>query len=131
MHRVDAVGNSPGVHQELAEGIGNSPGWRTGVCQKKTETRQRIVGGSRKACRERFAEGIGKFAGNMKGDHQEKTRRRAARMPDYAGWLMTGKLPRSAGELPVPGFFGYRFGLHPKKIGSGYRCALRRTREWT
>ncbi|RWW49621.1 hypothetical protein BHE74_00044174, partial [Ensete ventricosum] len=51
MHRVDAVGNSPGVHRELAEGIGSSPGWRKGVCQKKIETRRKIVGGSRKACR--------------------------------------------------------------------------------
>ncbi|RZS26200.1 hypothetical protein BHM03_00059505 [Ensete ventricosum] len=31
MHRIDAVGNSPGVHRELAEGIGSFPGWRKGV----------------------------------------------------------------------------------------------------
>ncbi|RZS28686.1 hypothetical protein BHM03_00062318 [Ensete ventricosum] len=51
MHRVDTVGNSPGVHRELAEGIGSLLGWRKGVRQKKTETHREIVGGSRKACR--------------------------------------------------------------------------------
>ncbi|RZR92984.1 hypothetical protein BHM03_00021372 [Ensete ventricosum] len=44
MHRVDAVGNSPGVHREHVEGIGSLPGWRKGVPQKKIETRQKIVG---------------------------------------------------------------------------------------
>ncbi|RWW46339.1 hypothetical protein BHE74_00047738 [Ensete ventricosum] len=52
MHRVDAVGNTPGVHQELAKGIGSLLGWRKGVRQKKTETHRKIVRGSRKACRE-------------------------------------------------------------------------------
>ncbi|RWV78806.1 hypothetical protein GW17_00060155, partial [Ensete ventricosum] len=51
MHRVDAVGNSPGVRRELAEGIGSLLGWRKGVRQKKIETRWNIIGGSRKACR--------------------------------------------------------------------------------
>ncbi|RZS09045.1 hypothetical protein BHM03_00040102 [Ensete ventricosum] len=46
MHRVDAVENSPGVRQELAEGIGSLPGWRKGVCQKKIETSRKIIGGS-------------------------------------------------------------------------------------
>ncbi|RRT43470.1 hypothetical protein B296_00031887 [Ensete ventricosum] len=52
MHRVDAIGNSPGVRRELTEGIGSSPGWRKGVRQKKTKTHRKIVGGSRKACRD-------------------------------------------------------------------------------
>ncbi|RWW57540.1 hypothetical protein BHE74_00035662 [Ensete ventricosum] len=52
MHRVDAVGNSPGVRRELVEGIESLPGWRKGVCQKQTETRLKIIGGSRKACRD-------------------------------------------------------------------------------
>ncbi|RWW45337.1 hypothetical protein BHE74_00048830, partial [Ensete ventricosum] len=43
----DAVGNSLGVHQELAEGIGSLPKWQKGVHRKKTETRQKIVKGSR------------------------------------------------------------------------------------
>ncbi|RRT34225.1 hypothetical protein B296_00046202, partial [Ensete ventricosum] len=40
----DAVGNSLGVHQELAEGIGSLLGWRKGVYRKKTETHRKIVG---------------------------------------------------------------------------------------
>ncbi|RWV78076.1 hypothetical protein GW17_00061015, partial [Ensete ventricosum] len=48
----DVVGNSPGVRQELTEGIGNLPRWRKGVHRKKTETRQKIGVSSRKACRE-------------------------------------------------------------------------------
>ncbi|RWW42143.1 hypothetical protein BHE74_00052321 [Ensete ventricosum] len=52
MHRVDAVGNSPGVRRELAKGIGNLLGWRKGVREKKTETQWKIVGGSLKACLE-------------------------------------------------------------------------------
>ncbi|RWW41350.1 hypothetical protein BHE74_00053169, partial [Ensete ventricosum] len=51
MHRVDAVGNSPGVCRKLTEGIGSLLGWRKGVRQKKTETRRKIIGGSRKAYR--------------------------------------------------------------------------------
>ncbi|RWV77590.1 hypothetical protein GW17_00061558, partial [Ensete ventricosum] len=39
----NAVGNSLGVHQELAESIGSLPGWRKGVHQKKTETHRKIV----------------------------------------------------------------------------------------
>ncbi|RWV87470.1 hypothetical protein GW17_00050529 [Ensete ventricosum] len=80
MHRVDAFGNSPGVCRKLAEGIGSLSGWHKRVRQKKTETRRKIIGGSRKACRDsndavgsrrkfasRFAEGNGKLAGNVKG----------------------------------------------------------------
>ncbi|RWW55206.1 hypothetical protein BHE74_00038169 [Ensete ventricosum] len=52
MHWVDTVGNLPGVRRELAEGIGSLLGWRKGVRQKKTETRRKIIGGSRKACQE-------------------------------------------------------------------------------
>ncbi|RWW59890.1 hypothetical protein BHE74_00033152, partial [Ensete ventricosum] len=51
MHQVNAVGNSPRVRRELAEDIGSLLGWRKRVHQKKTETHQQIVGGSRKACR--------------------------------------------------------------------------------
>ncbi|RWV79336.1 hypothetical protein GW17_00059546 [Ensete ventricosum] len=42
MHRVDAIGNSPRVRWELAEGIRSLPGWRKGVRQKKIETRRRL-----------------------------------------------------------------------------------------
>ncbi|RZR99154.1 hypothetical protein BHM03_00028644 [Ensete ventricosum] len=55
MHRVDVVGNSLGVGRELTKGIKSLPGWRKGVRQKKTKTHRKIVGGSRKACRERLA----------------------------------------------------------------------------
>ncbi|RWV77099.1 hypothetical protein GW17_00062120, partial [Ensete ventricosum] len=77
-------------------------GWRKGVRQKKTETRRKIIGGNRKACRDynhimgqdqasasgrgsddvvgyrwefarRFAEGIMKLAGNMSGDRQRRS----------------------------------------------------------
>ncbi|RZS20740.1 hypothetical protein BHM03_00053303 [Ensete ventricosum] len=97
MHRVDAVGNSPGVRRELVEDIGSLPGWRKGVRQKKTKTRRKIVRGSRKTCRERFAEGIGKLAVNTSGDRRKKTGRLAARMSEAAGlagvelnWLTRG-----------------------------------------
>ncbi|RWW63456.1 hypothetical protein BHE74_00029363 [Ensete ventricosum] len=83
MHRIDTVGNSPGVRRELAEGIRSLPGWRKGVLQKKTETRQKIVKDSRKACRE-FTEGIRKLAGNTLGDCRKKTGRLIARMPEAA-----------------------------------------------
>ncbi|RRT42344.1 hypothetical protein B296_00041801, partial [Ensete ventricosum] len=45
----DVVRNSPGVHRELTEGIRSLLGWRKGVRWKKTETRRKIVGGSRKS----------------------------------------------------------------------------------
>ncbi|RWV84231.1 hypothetical protein GW17_00054067 [Ensete ventricosum] len=64
----------------------------------------------------RFAEGIGKLTGNTSGDHRKKIGRLAARMSEAIG-------------LAVVRFW---FGLHPKKIGSGHRCASRRrTQEWT
>ncbi|RRT44762.1 hypothetical protein B296_00038187 [Ensete ventricosum] len=74
MYQVDAVGNSSRVCRELTEGIGSLPGWRKGVRQKKIESRQKIVGGSRKVCRETFTEGTGKLAGSTLGDHRKKTR---------------------------------------------------------
>ncbi|RWV89180.1 hypothetical protein GW17_00048686 [Ensete ventricosum] len=45
--------NTIGVpSSKCVEGIGSLPGWRKGVRQKKTVTRQKIVKGRRKACRE-------------------------------------------------------------------------------
>ncbi|RRT65497.1 hypothetical protein B296_00007012 [Ensete ventricosum] len=72
----------------------------TGVRQKKTKTRRKIIGGSRKACRERcsgislefarrFAKGIGKLVENTPGDRRKKTRRLIVRMSEAAG-LMGG-----------------------------------------
>ncbi|RRT77823.1 hypothetical protein B296_00023606 [Ensete ventricosum] len=46
------VGNSPRVRWELVKGIRSLPRWRKRVHRKKTETRRKIVGGSRKAYRE-------------------------------------------------------------------------------
>ncbi|RWW39489.1 hypothetical protein BHE74_00055184, partial [Ensete ventricosum] len=96
MNRVDAVGNSLGVHWELTEGIVSLLGWHKGVSQKKTETHWKIVEGSRKACRERysrisskfarrFVEGIEKLTENMSGDRWKKTGRLATRILDAAG----------------------------------------------
>ncbi|RWW43036.1 hypothetical protein BHE74_00051342 [Ensete ventricosum] len=100
MHRVDAVGNLPGVRRELAEGIGSLSGWPKGVRQKKTETRQKIVGAGNKLTgsynddeirsslsigpgfgrcsgislefAKRFTEGIRKLARNISGDYRKK-----------------------------------------------------------
>ncbi|RZR92172.1 hypothetical protein BHM03_00020432 [Ensete ventricosum] len=87
MHRVDAFGNSPRVCRKLTESIGSLLGWCKRVRQKKSETRRKIVGGSRKACRDsddamgsrrkfarRFVEGIRKLAGNVKGDSRKEDR---------------------------------------------------------
>ncbi|RWW37296.1 hypothetical protein BHE74_00057615, partial [Ensete ventricosum] len=52
MHQVDVVGNSLGVRREIVKGIGSSLGWHKRVRQKKTKTYRKIIGGSRKACRE-------------------------------------------------------------------------------
>ncbi|RZS20859.1 hypothetical protein BHM03_00053416 [Ensete ventricosum] len=60
----------------------------------------------------RFAKGIEKLAGNMLGNRRKKTIGLTVRISETVG-------------------LGRRFGLHPKKIGSGRRCASRRTREWT
>ncbi|RRT64695.1 hypothetical protein B296_00019939 [Ensete ventricosum] len=84
MHQVDAFGNSPGVCRKLAEGIRSLPGWRKGVRQKKTETCQKIIGGNRKACRERPEDFLQDYR----------------RLPKYAGnpsdrqQLSAGKPPR-------------------------------------
>ncbi|RRT66995.1 hypothetical protein B296_00032520 [Ensete ventricosum] len=91
MHRVGAFGNSPRVCRKLAKGIESLLGWRKGVRQTKTETHRKIIGDSRKACREsgclndamgssqkfarRFTEGIEKLTGNEKGDRRKKDRR--------------------------------------------------------
>ncbi|RWW73551.1 hypothetical protein BHE74_00018564 [Ensete ventricosum] len=62
--------------------------------------------GPRREFARRFAEGIGKLARSTLGNHR---RRRMTYRKNDKG-----------------------FGLHPKKIGSGHRCASRRrTREWT
>ncbi|RRT42557.1 hypothetical protein B296_00057030, partial [Ensete ventricosum] len=50
-----------------AEGIGSLLGWRKGVRQKKTETRRKIVKGSRKAC-----QGLGRYGPRIKLRHQAK-----------------------------------------------------------
>ncbi|RWW00922.1 hypothetical protein BHE74_00042784 [Ensete ventricosum] len=98
MHRIDAIGNSPGVRRELAEGIGSLLGWRKGVRQKKTKTHRKIIGSSQKTYRESLGDlsnGIGKLASNMSGDHRKKTRRLTARMSEVVG--LTGMV-----EPPVP-----------------------------
>ncbi|RRT40854.1 hypothetical protein B296_00034329 [Ensete ventricosum] len=75
MHRVDAVGNSPGVCRKLTEGIGSLLGWRKGVRQKKTETRQKIIGGSRKAYRDLLGDSP-KESGRSLGTRREITRKK-------------------------------------------------------
>ncbi|RRT36787.1 hypothetical protein B296_00034345 [Ensete ventricosum] len=82
IHRVDAIRKSPGVRRKLIEVIESLPGWRKGVCQKKTETP--------KDCREIRATG--------------STFRRVNR--SYPGIRAT-ELPKPMGEPPVPRFFGY------------------------
>ncbi|RWV91856.1 hypothetical protein GW17_00045818 [Ensete ventricosum] len=66
--------------------------------------------GSRRKFTRRFTEEIGKLAGNVKRDCREEDQRTCHK---------------------IAGVYG-RFDLHPKKIGSGRRCASRRrTRDWT
>ncbi|RRT65273.1 hypothetical protein B296_00011023 [Ensete ventricosum] len=77
-----------------------------------------------------------KEAGSSLGMRREivgkKTRGLTVRLPEYMGnlsdsqLLTVGKPPRSASKPLVLIFFGYRFDLHPKKIGSECRCASRR-----
>ncbi|RWV86990.1 hypothetical protein GW17_00051062 [Ensete ventricosum] len=43
MHRVDVIGNSPGVHRELTEGIGSLLGWRKGV-RRRPRLTGRLLG---------------------------------------------------------------------------------------
>ncbi|RRT32825.1 hypothetical protein B296_00057085 [Ensete ventricosum] len=76
MHRVDTVGNSPGVRRELVEGIGSLLEWRKGVCQKKTESHRKIIGGSRK-----LAGNSPKGSGSSLGTRREITGRRPNDMP--------------------------------------------------
>ncbi|RWV87271.1 hypothetical protein GW17_00050753 [Ensete ventricosum] len=85
MHRVDAIWNSLGVHWELVEGIGSLLGWHKGVCQKKIETRRKIVWGSRKAYRE------------LEDSPQEYRR-----LPDWREYFRQLTHPGSVGKLPVP-----------------------------
>ncbi|RRT31465.1 hypothetical protein B296_00059133, partial [Ensete ventricosum] len=101
MHRVDAFENSPRVCRKLTEGIESLPEWRKRVRQKKTETRQKIVKGSQKTCREsgcsddavgsrwkftrRFTKGIGKLAGTRREIAGKKTGGLTARLSEVAG----------------------------------------------
>ncbi|RRT50588.1 hypothetical protein B296_00051657 [Ensete ventricosum] len=48
----NTVRNLPEVRRELVKGIGRLLGWCKGVREKKTMTRQKIIGDSRKAYRE-------------------------------------------------------------------------------
>ncbi|RRT59707.1 hypothetical protein B296_00029800 [Ensete ventricosum] len=80
--------------------------------------------GARPEFARRFVELIGKLAGNTPGDRQRKTVRLTAGDSECC---------RNAGvrSLSLVVMFNW-FGPHPKKIGSGCRCASRRrTREWT
>ncbi|RZS26622.1 hypothetical protein BHM03_00059980 [Ensete ventricosum] len=92
MHWVDAVENSLEVHQELAEGIGSLLGWHKGVRQKKTETRQKIIGVNRSYPGVRVAEPP-RSAGKLPVNHP---------YPD----VRAAEPRRSAGKPPVPSFFG-------------------------
>ncbi|RWW53212.1 hypothetical protein BHE74_00040317 [Ensete ventricosum] len=80
MHWADVVGNSLGVRQELAEGIGNLLGWRKGIRQEKIETHRKIVGGSRKAGRDSLGDSP-KGSGTSLGAHREITGRRSDDLP--------------------------------------------------
>ncbi|RWW83402.1 hypothetical protein BHE74_00008096 [Ensete ventricosum] len=154
MHRVDAVGNSPGVRWELTEGIRSLLGWCKGVRQKKTETRWKIIGGSRKAYRELgwscnrcLAIMIGlvftQRRSVMDVDMPQEVGLGSGRRPleirlrdRKACWEHVGRLPEEDRKTHCKNAegcrIGGRFDLHPKKIGSGRQCALRRrTREWT
>ncbi|RWW53995.1 hypothetical protein BHE74_00039462 [Ensete ventricosum] len=94
----DTVGNSLGVRQELIEDIESLPGWCKGVRWKKTTTHQKIVGVSRKACRElgryrakvldnamkarwAFARTSPKVSRRSLGTRQEIARRRLSDLP--------------------------------------------------
>ncbi|RZS15546.1 hypothetical protein BHM03_00047395, partial [Ensete ventricosum] len=62
----DAVGNSPGVHWELAKGIRSLPRWCKGVHRKKTKTHRKIVRGSRKTYRETSPKVSGRSLGTCR-----------------------------------------------------------------
>ncbi|RRT61836.1 hypothetical protein B296_00018042 [Ensete ventricosum] len=93
--------------------------------------------GPRQEFARRFAEGIKKLAGNTLGDHRKKTVGLTARMSEAVGlagldrpYLGIRAAANGCQRLNRPGPVG--FDLHPKKMGSGCRCASRRrTREWT
>ncbi|RRT31941.1 hypothetical protein B296_00050835 [Ensete ventricosum] len=79
MHRVDVVGNSLGVRRELAKGIRSLLGWRKGVCQKKTETRRKIIGGD-------SSKGLGSSLGTRKeitGRRPKDLSQECRRLPDW------------------------------------------------
>ncbi|RRT31424.1 hypothetical protein B296_00056838, partial [Ensete ventricosum] len=90
MHRVDAFGNLPGVCRKLAKGIGSLSRWRKGVCQKKNETRRKIIGGSQKAYRESgcLLGDSPKESGSSLGMRREIARKKTvgltARLPEVA-----------------------------------------------
>ncbi|RWW12274.1 hypothetical protein GW17_00024069 [Ensete ventricosum] len=78
----------------------------------------------------RLAEGIGKLAGNTLGDYRKKIGRLTARMPEATRLTMVNHPYPGVRAAEPPRLAG--FGLYPKKIGSGRRCASRRrTPEWT
>ncbi|RRT36190.1 hypothetical protein B296_00049228 [Ensete ventricosum] len=99
MHWVDAVGNLLEVRWELRGYQEFARMRRKGVCQKKTETRRKIVRGSRKTYQE-FVERIDKLAGNIPRDRQKKTGRLTATMLEAAGLAGVGGLNR-----PYPGIW--------------------------
>ncbi|RRT53220.1 hypothetical protein B296_00018365 [Ensete ventricosum] len=82
-----------------------------------------------------------KGSGSSLGTCQEITGRRLKDLPqvcrrlqDWQKYFEQLTLLGPTGKPPVPWCSGRSvgFGLHPKKIGSGRRCASRkRTREWT
>ncbi|RWW53988.1 hypothetical protein BHE74_00039475 [Ensete ventricosum] len=69
----DAVGNSPGVRRELAEGIGSLLGWYKGVRPKNTETCRKINGGLDDAvgARGEFTKTSLKVSGRSLGVHRK------------------------------------------------------------
>ncbi|RWW87209.1 hypothetical protein BHE74_00003980 [Ensete ventricosum] len=87
MHRVNTIGNSPGVRRELPEGIGSLLGWRKGVRHKKTETRQKIIDGSRKAYQDSLGDST-KGSGSSLGTHWEIARRRSKDSPQECRRLL-------------------------------------------
>ncbi|RWV88182.1 hypothetical protein BHE74_00051812 [Ensete ventricosum] len=114
MHRVDAFGNSPGVCQKLAEGIGSLPGWHKGIRQKKTETRRKIIGGSEKLAGIRTmwwdltgsslgdsSKESGSSLGTQREITEKKTRGLAVRLPEVARicGMISQRVPS---ELPDP-----------------------------
>ncbi|RWW84609.1 hypothetical protein BHE74_00006772 [Ensete ventricosum] len=80
--RQEYVGSSPRVSRVFL-------GWRKGVRQKKTKTRQKIIGGSRKACQDLLGDSL-KGSGSLLGTCREIAGRRpedllkeCRRLPDW------------------------------------------------